>query len=174
MQKMCPKTLVPDPFFILVNNPKQPFSARNSFKNKIKGIIKNLWKSKLPSQSLLMDKIIKNKWALELVTIPSSGYKTSAKNFFISYILSHQVWWYNMKRFLSYSKNYTFKFMQANAWHLNYSTSICPFESGKKWKGRGKNIKIWISQERKKLFRWNKNHFSVFEGLSFGEKVKIW
>ena len=27
--------LVPDPFFILVNNPKQPFHARNCFKNKI-------------------------------------------------------------------------------------------------------------------------------------------
>ena len=27
--------VVPDPFFILVNNPKQPLHARNSFKNKI-------------------------------------------------------------------------------------------------------------------------------------------
>ena len=27
--------LVPDPFFILVNNLKQPLHARNSFKNKI-------------------------------------------------------------------------------------------------------------------------------------------
>ena len=27
--------LVPDPFLILVNNPKQPLHARNSFKNKI-------------------------------------------------------------------------------------------------------------------------------------------
>ena len=36
--------LVPDPFFILVNNGKQPLHARNSFKNKIflKGIIKSL------------------------------------------------------------------------------------------------------------------------------------
>ena len=64
-----------------------------------------------------MDKIIKNKRSLELETSPSSGYKTSSKNFFISFILSDQVWWYNIKRFLSYSKNYTFKFMQANAWH---------------------------------------------------------
>ena len=44
----------------------------------------------------------------------------------------------------------------------------------KKWKERGKNRKIWISQERKELFRWSKKHFSVFEGLSFGEKIKIW
>ena len=27
--------LVPDPFFILVNNPKQPLHAIHSFKNKI-------------------------------------------------------------------------------------------------------------------------------------------
>ena len=26
--------LVPDPFFILVNNPKQPLHASNSFENK--------------------------------------------------------------------------------------------------------------------------------------------
>ena len=33
------------------------------------------------------------------------------------------------------------------------------------WKGRGKNIKIGISRELKKLW---------FEGLWFGEKIKIW
>ena len=38
------QNLVPDPFSIFVNSPKQPLHARNSFKNKIfsKGIIKNL------------------------------------------------------------------------------------------------------------------------------------
>ena len=41
--------LVPDPFLILVNNPKQPLHARNYFKNKIfwKIIIKNLKKVNL-------------------------------------------------------------------------------------------------------------------------------
>ena len=79
--------LVPDPFFILISNPKQPLHARHSCKNKIfwKGIIKNLQESKLyfffPTQSLLMDKVIKNKRVLELMTSPSSGYKTSSKNF---------------------------------------------------------------------------------------------
>ena len=29
------KKLVPDPFLILVNNPKQPLRARNSFKKTI-------------------------------------------------------------------------------------------------------------------------------------------
>ena len=35
--------LVPDPFLILVNNPKQPLYARNSFENKVfwKRIMKN-------------------------------------------------------------------------------------------------------------------------------------
>ena len=39
--------LVPDPFLVLVNNPKQPLLARNSFKNKIfwKRIIKKSLKS---------------------------------------------------------------------------------------------------------------------------------
>ena len=43
---------------------------------------------------------------------------------------------------------------------LNYPTSICPFESGKCGKEGGKNTKMWISRERKELFRWNKKHFS--------------
>ena len=119
-RKLAPKALVPYSFFILVNNPKQPLFARNSFKSKIfwKGIIKNLKKTKLhfffPTQSLFMNKVIKNKRGLELVTSLSSVYKTSSK---ISYILSDQVWWCNIKWFLSYPKNYTCKFMQANPWH---------------------------------------------------------
>ena len=49
MQENGHQKLVPDPFFILVNNPKQSLRARNSFRNKIfwKGIIKNLQKIKL-------------------------------------------------------------------------------------------------------------------------------
>ena len=40
------KKLVPDPFLILVNNPKQPLHARNSFRNRIfwKTIIKKFKK----------------------------------------------------------------------------------------------------------------------------------
>ena len=39
--------LVPNPFLILLNNPKHPFGARNSFKNKVfsKRIIKKPLKS---------------------------------------------------------------------------------------------------------------------------------
>ena len=57
---------------------------------------------------------------------------------------------------------------------IDYSTSICPFQSGKSGKEDKKNTKIWISWEQKELFWLNKKHFSVFEGLSFDEKIKIW
>ena len=60
--RKCAPNASPRPLFILVNNPKQPLHARNSFKNTIfwKGINKNLSKSKLyfffPTQSLLMER----------------------------------------------------------------------------------------------------------------------
>ena len=54
-----------------------------------------------------MDKVIKNKRDLELVIGRSSGYETR-DNPFIGYILSDDL-------FLSYSKNYICKFMQANS-----------------------------------------------------------
>ena len=82
------------------------------------------------------------------------------KNSFISYILSDQIWWYNIKRSLNYSKNYICKFMQANSWHhilFHFHLSLLVW---KVWKGRGKNTKIRISREQKELFRWNKKHFS--------------
>ena len=56
--------------------------------------------------SLWMDKIFKNKGNLELVTSCSSGYKT--KNSFIGDVLPDQVWWSNLNKFCSHSKNYCF------------------------------------------------------------------
>ena len=47
----------------------------------------------------------------------------------------------------------------------NYSISICLFEPGK-------STKIWISWKQKQIFRWNQK--TVFEGLSFGEKINTW
>ena len=41
--------------------------------------------------------------------------------------------------------------------------------TGKK-RGEDEYTKVWISGEQKELFRWDKKQFSVFEGLSFGEK----
>ena len=42
---------------------------------------------------------------------------------------------------------------------ISYSTFICPFES-EKCERKEKITKIWITEERKELFRWNKKHFS--------------
>ena len=64
-----------------------------------------------------MDKAIKNNSGLELVTSPSSGYETKFKKISLLFILSGQIWWCNIKWFLSYSKNYTCKFMQVSSWH---------------------------------------------------------
>ena len=77
--------LASDLFLILVNNPKQPLHARNSFRNKIfwKRIIKKPFKKVnylfFQIQSLLMDKVIKNKRGLELVNGRTSGYETSSE-----------------------------------------------------------------------------------------------
>ena len=77
---------------------------------------------------------------------------------------------------MSYSKNYTWKFMQANSWHNKLFHFYLSFWIWKVWKGRGKITKNWISREQKELFRWNKKHsFTIFsQGVLFGEKIKIW
>ena len=79
-------------------------------------------------------------------------------SFLVIYYISDQVWWYNIKWFLSYSKNYASKFVQSIHDIINYSTSIFPFEYGKCGKEGGKSQKNWISWERIELLRWNK-HF---------------
>ena len=59
-----------------------------------------------------------------------------------------------------------------NSGHLNYSTSICQFESGKCGK-EGKNYKkIEYLENERSFLDEIKNIFIVFEGLSFGEKKK--
>ena len=153
--------LVQDLFIILVNNPRQLLHARNYFKNKIfwRGIIKKLLKSNFlfsfePSP-LSNTKGTWNRWPVAIQVM-----KQAQKNSFISYVLSDQVWWYNIKRFLSYSKNYICKFMQAKLWHHKLFHLHLPFWIWKVSKGREKVRKNWISRERKELFRWNKKHFS--------------
>ena len=59
---------------------------------------------------------------------------------------------YNIERFLSYSKNYNCKFMQADLLHhINYSTSIFPFESEQCGK-EGKKLQKFEYLENKKSF----------------------
>ena len=120
-----------------------------------------------------MDKVIKNKRGPDLVTSHSSSTKQFQKHSFISYILSDQVWWWNMKWFLSYSKNYIYKFMRTNSWHHKLSHFHFSFWFWKLQKQSEKITKIWIFRQQKELFRWNKKHlFIIFEGLSFGGKKR--
>ena len=57
---------------------------------------------------------------------------------------------------------------------INYSTSICPFESGKCGKEGDKLQKMKYLEDEKCFFdEIKKSIFILFEGLSFGEKIKI-
>ena len=72
---------------ILVNDPKQPLHVRNSIKNRIfwKRIIKKPLKSWLFLNNLVpfnKQDHEKNKRGLELVTSPSSAYKTNSGKLF--------------------------------------------------------------------------------------------
>ena len=89
------------------------------------------------------------------------------KKICISYFLSDQVWQCNIKQFLSYSKITPANLCKPIHDIINYSTYICSFESGKCGK----------EEEKLQKFEYLENgeiFFAVFEGLSFGEKIKIW
>ena len=90
MEKSCRKyapKASPRSFFYFGKQPKTAIACKK-FYLKIRyferGLSKTFKKVNFvfffPAQSLLMDKVIKNKRAVELVTSPSSGYKTSSQN----------------------------------------------------------------------------------------------
>ena len=56
---------------------------------------------------------------------------------------------------------------------INYSTSICNFESGKSVKEEEKVQKFEYLENKKSFLDEIKNIFTVFEGLLFGGKIKI-
>ena len=56
---------------------------------------------------------------------------------------------------------------------INYSTSACPFESGKCGKERKKLQKFEYRESKNSFLDEIKNIFIVFEGLSFCEKIKM-
>ena len=61
--------------------------------------------------------------------------------------------------------------MQASSWHINHSTSICSFKSGKC--GKGKNfLKIEYLRMKRAFSMKYKLFFTVIEGLSLGKKNK--
>ena len=150
-EKMHQK-LAPDPFLILLNNPKQPLHARNSLLNKISW--KRIIKKPFNRQSYQKQKESgTSNWSLFKL-------QNKFKNIPLLVILSGQVWWCNVKPFLGYSKIYIWKFMQASSWHHKLFHFHLPFWSKIVWKGREKITKNWISRERKELLRWNKKHLS--------------
>ena len=58
---------------------------------------------------------------------------------------------------------------------INYSTSICSFESRKCGKEEEKLQKFEYLKNEKSFLDEIKNIFQfLIEGLSFGEKIKIW
>ena len=56
---------------------------------------------------------------------------------------------------------------------INYSTTICPFESGKCEK-EGKKLQKFEYLENVQGFFDEITFFIVFEGLPFDEKIKTW
>ena len=56
---------------------------------------------------------------------------------------------------------------------INYSTSICPVESGNCGKEGKKLQNLNILRMKRDFSMKQKTFFIVFKGLSFGEKIKI-
>ena len=99
-----------------------------------------------------MDKVIKNKRGLELVTVALQVTKQVHKNFFISYTLSDQVWWCNIKWFFWVIRKITSANLSKPIHDIiNYSPSICPFESGKCGK-EGEKLQNFKYLKNKKSF----------------------
>ena len=63
--------------------------------------------------------------------------------------------------------------MQANSWHHKLFHFHLFFWIWKVWKG-GKLQKFECLENGKSFLDEIKNIFTVFEGLSFGEKIEIW
>ena len=93
MEKSCRKCTLkasPIPFFNFAKQAKIALARKKFFLKK--GILKEDYQKALKkltlfffqTQSLLMDKVIKNKRGLELVTSPSSGDETSSEKFLYS------------------------------------------------------------------------------------------
>ena len=109
-----------------------------------------------------MEKISKIKGSWNFLAVALQFTKQVHKNFFISYLLSDQVWWCNIKRFLSYSKITPANLCKPIHDIINYSTFICPFEFGKCQKEEGKLQKIEYLKYKKSFLDEIKNIFRSF------------
>ena len=70
------------------------------------------------------------------------------------YLLPDQVWWCNIKQFLSYFKKYTSRFMQDNLWDHKLFHFLSSFLSGKCGKG-GKKLQTFEYLKNEKNFLKN-------------------
>ena len=100
--------------------------------------------------------------------------KQGQKNSFISYILSDQVWWCNIKRLLSYFKNCVANVCKPIHGITSHSTSICPFASGKCGKEGKKLQKFEYLENKKSFFDEIKDTFHSFARAIIWWKNKIW
>ena len=99
--------------------------------------------------------------------------KQDQKYSFISYVLSGQRWWCNIRRFWVIQKIASANLYKPIHDIINYSISICPCESGKCGKKGEKLQKFEYLANEKSFFDEIKTFFIVFEGPSFGENIKI-
>ena len=91
------------------------------------------------------------------------GFQNKFRNIpLIVNVLSDQVWWCNIKQFLSYSKNYICKFMQANLWHRKLFHFHLPFRIWKVWKAREKITKFQYLENEKSFLDEIRNIFHSF------------
>ena len=102
-----------------------------------------------------MDKVIKNKKGLELVTSHSAGHKTSSENSFVICYLTNDI-------FPVIPKITSANLCQLVNGIINYSTSICPIEFGKCGKERKKLQKFEYLQNEKSFLDEIKNIFHSF------------
>ena len=123
-----------------------------------------------------MDKVIKSKRELELVTSLSLGYEASLKKISLLVI-------YYQTKFDGVIQSGSWvipKITPANLCKpihdlINYSTSTCSFESGKCGREEEKLQKFeYLENEKSFLDEKKKTFCTVFEGLLFSEKIKIW
>ena len=113
-----------------------------------------------------MDKIIKNKRDLELVTTHASDYEASSEKFL--YVSSDQVWWCNRRWFLSYSNVTSGNLCKAIQDIIDYSSFwiwiVCK---------EGTELRKFQNFENTKSYCDEiKTFFIVFERLLFGKKKK--
>ena len=106
-----------------------------------------------------MEKVIKNKRGFELVTNCSSGYKISSEKFLHYFYIIYYIYYIYLTNFndVIYSGVWVIpKITAANLCKpihdiLNYSISICLFESRKCWK-EGEKLQKFEYLENEKIF----------------------